>query len=292
MSNELYSKIHSTTKFSGREEENWETWIFRFETRFGDLEKTKLATALLDLLDGAALDICGNLDKRARSDYRELKGVLQEKFGSSCDTRRARAQLRLIRQLPEENIELFADRVRKLTNLAHPGLSSEQVDHIALDHFLCGLSDLKLQEKLHNDHTVLSLQKAEEVVQRLWEKDLTLAVMRASAGHDTAVAISSEEAQSIEGGQAPDILTILGELRSELNEMKVQLTEHRKPTGSRRGVCYLCGDTAHFKRDCPQFSNRHKRTARAATPRAKLSAIPPGIPCQGCGRYGHALPEC
>ena len=102
MASELYLKIHSTTKFSGRKEENWETWIFRFETRFGDLEGAKLAAALLDLLDGAALDICGNLDKRARSDYRELKGVLQEKFGSSCDTRRARAQLRLIRQLPEE----------------------------------------------------------------------------------------------------------------------------------------------------------------------------------------------
>ena len=121
MASELAMKIHNTTKFSGSMEENWEKWIFRFETRFGDLDEEKLAPVLLDVLDDDALDVCGKLSKDDRKAYKTLKSALETKFGASGDARRANAELRQVSQLPgEKKTEAFANRVRKLTNVANP----------------------------------------------------------------------------------------------------------------------------------------------------------------------------
>ena len=303
MGTELYMKIHNTTKFSGRKEENWETWITRFETRFGDVDETNLASVLLDVLDGAALDACGKLSKDERKTYKAVKSVLQKKFGACVDTRRANAELRQIRQLPGENAEAFANRVRKLTNVANPGLSSTQIDQAALEHFLCGLSDLRLQEKLHNDDTVLSLQKAEEVAQRLQEKDITLTAMRTAGGPDTAAVASvkqtpeNETQQSTSSNQTAEILAMVGELKNELNEVKSQIRWNASQSsdalnsGSRR-ACFQCGDTAHFKRDCPQLTNKFQTRQQHMVPRSVPNTADLGIQCLGCGRRGHVLAEC
>ena len=298
MASDLSMKIHNTTKFSGHKEENWETWIFRFETRFSSVDEKTLSSVLLDVLDGAALDVCGRLDKETRKDYKKLRGALQKKFGVSSDTRRANAELRQIRQSPGENAESFADRVRKLTNLANPELSSEQLDQAALQHFLCGLCDLKLQERLHNNDTVQTLQKAEEVAQRLQEKDLTLTAMRTSAGQDMVTAVSSSEAQphtEDEGGPATEILAMIGELRNELKDIKIQINRKQSSNtsnSSNRGACYQCGDIAHFRRDCPQLPKTRAQEHRPSNQRTMPRAISPGVFCRGCGRRGHALKEC
>ena len=74
MTSDLSMRIHNTTKFGGNKEENWETWIFRFETRFSNVDEKTLSSVLLDVLDGAALDVCGKLDKEARRDYKKIDG--------------------------------------------------------------------------------------------------------------------------------------------------------------------------------------------------------------------------
>ena len=236
MTTELSMKIHNTTKFSGRTGEDWETWIIRFETRFDDLENDKLAGVLRDVLDGAALDVCGSLDKTARKDYKSLKSALQKKFGIVSNARRANAELRQLHQSAAENTEAFAERVRKLTNLANPEMTSAQLDKTAVEHFLCGLRDLKLQERLHNNEAVLSLKQAVEMCQKLEEKELTLTAMRTTAGHD-AMTLTAADQSSTDGaqenskdGQTSQILAMVGKLRSEIRDIKTQISGNQNPT--------------------------------------------------------------
>ena len=294
-------RINNTTKFSGCSDENWEKWIFRFEIRFGETDEQKLASILLDVLDGAALDVCGKLSKDDRKNYKSLTETLQKKFGTSVDARRANAELRQIRQLPGENTEAFADRVQKLTNIANPGLSSEQLDHTALEHFLCGLCDLKLQERLHNNDAVISIKKALEVAQRLQNKEQTLTAMRTATGEDTVAAIAANKAsanetpQDREGDQIGEILAMVGELRKDLNDMKIKTSRDQRsntPNRSNRGACYQCGDTAHFKRECPQLNDRRQQGQQFFVPRAVPDTGHPGTQCLGCGRRGHVVARC
>ena len=309
MTSELYMKIHNTQKFSGLKDESWETWIFRFETRFSELDEANLATVLLDVLDGTVLDVCGKLGRDERKSYKNLKGALQKKFGANVDPRRANAELRQVRQQPGEGTEAFADRVRKLTNIANPGLSSTQLDQAALEHFLCGLSDRKLQEKLHNNDAVLSLQQAIQVAQKVQEKETTLTVMRTLGGQDTQSVMPSSYATVSEGQRnmgdnrtdTTEVLAMIGELRDEIREVKAQMKRgtSRTPSainnGNRRG-CFQCGDTRHFKRNCPQLFDRHQRGqvgppgATPGTPVTRGAAKT--LQCFGCGRIGHSIAEC
>ena len=174
-------------------------------------------------------------------------------------------------------------------------MSSEQLDQAALQHFLCGLCDLKLQERLHNNDTIQTLHKAEEVAQKWQEKDLTLTAMRTSAGPDIVTAVSSSDAQPLtEDGQTTDILAVIGESRNELRDMKTQINrkQNSNTLHNKRGDCYQCGNIAHFKRDCPQLpkprAQEHRPSIQKATPRA----ISPNVFCRGCGRRGHSLQEC
>ena len=301
MGTELSMKIHNTTKFSGRSGENWETWIIRFETRFDDLEDDKLAEVLRDVLDGAALDVCGSLDKKARKDYKGLKSALQKKFGVVLNARRANAELRQLQQSAAENTEAFAERVRKLTNLANPEMTNKQLDQTALEHFLCGLSDLKLQERLHNNDTVLSLEQAVEMCQKLEEKELTLTAMRTTAGHDAMTLTAADQLstdgaqQNSKDGQTSQILAMVGELRNEIRDIKSQMSGNQNSNQSGRsgrGACFQCGDTAHFKRDCPQLMGRRQQAQQPASSTARSRAISTGVQCLGCGRRGHVVAEC
>ena len=298
MAGELHMKIHNTTKFNGRKDENWETWIFRFETRFSELDEASLATVLLDVLDGTALDVCGKLGRDDRKSYKKLKDALQKKFGANVDSRRANAELRQVRQQPE-----VADRVRKLTNVANPGLSSTQLEQTAFEQFLCGLSDFKLQEKLHNDDAVLSLQQAIDVAQKVQEKETTLTVMRTLGSQDTTAVMPSSHATASEGPRSEggdrtsttEVLAMIGELKDELREVKAQVMRGTNKTpnvisSSSQRACFQCGDITHFKRNCPQILNR--RQQRQARPPGTTPSAAKSLQCLGCGRRGHSITEC
>ena len=302
MTTELSMKIHNTTKFSGRTGEDWETWIARFETRFDDLEHDKLAGVLRDVLDGAALDVCGSLDKTTRKDYKSLKSALQRKFGIVSNTRRANAELRQLHQSAAESTDAFSERVQKLTNSANPDMTSAQLDKTALEHFLCGLRDLKLQEILHNNEAVLSLKQAVEICQKLEEKKLTLSAMRTTAGHDAMTLTAADQSstagarQNSKDDETSQILAMVGELRNEIRGIKSQMSSNQSSNIQRnrngRGACYQCGDTTHFRRDCPQLMGRRQQTQQPAASKIRSRAISAGDQCLGCGRRGHVVAEC
>ena len=58
---ELAVKITNTTKFTGHDGDDWETWIRRLEARFQGVNDSKWVAILRDVIDGAALGVYGQL---------------------------------------------------------------------------------------------------------------------------------------------------------------------------------------------------------------------------------------
>ena len=240
------------------------------------------------------MDACGTVNRDDRKKYKVLKRVLGEKFGSQIDARRAQAELRRIHQAPGEDIESFSGRVREFTKKANPTLSFEQLDHTALDHFLCGLCDPQLQEKLHNDDRAQSLTKAEEVARKYKDKDETLNAMRGSAEQEgeAVIAAKTRQAQAKdekENSELGEIRVMIDELRKEVDKIANQ--QHRSGNSAGiQGRCYQCGNTGHFKRNCPQLSHRPPQGQTKPKPVSELHQSK--IQCLGCGRLGHELAKC
>ena len=234
---QLAIKISNTSKFTGGEEADWDTWISRFETRFADVEDKTLAGILLDVLDGTALDVCTKLGKEAYTDYKKLKLTLQSKYGKTSNPRRALAELRCTRQALGESSEAFADRVLVLTKQAYPGFNDQQVQTSALEHFMCGLSDLKLQEKLHARDDVASLDAAVDLSRSYRDKEATLMSMRNVADVDPTALTASKTVYR--GGEKSDqgedltLLSVVEELRQGLEDIKTQV---HKMNGTKTGV--------------------------------------------------------
>ena len=292
---QLAIKISNTSKFTGGEEADWDTWISRFETRFADVEDKTLAGILLDVLDGTALDVCTKLGKEAYTDYKKLKLTLQSKYGKTSNPRRALAELRCTRQALGESSEAFADRVLVLTKQAYPGFNDQQVQTSALEHFMCGLSDLKLQEKLHARDDVASLDAAVDLSRSYRDKEATLMSMRNVADVDPTALTASKTVyrggEKSDQGEDPTLLSVVEELRQGLEDIKTQVhkNERDQNRGGGRGACFECGDFAHFRRNCPRLTKKGSPSPRNGAP---LHLQKTSLQCQGCGRFGHHLSQC
>ena len=91
-------------------------------------------------------------------------------------------------QAPGESAEAFGERILKLARSAHPEATEKQLQATALEHFMCGLSDLTLQERLPNRDDIVSLNTAIVAANNYQKKEAILAYMRTTQGSSMAMA--------------------------------------------------------------------------------------------------------
>lgn len=287
---ELAVKISNTTKFWGRTDENWEQWVSRFEARFRDVKDAEKRQALVEVLDGAALDAYAKLEEDVIQDYAKVKAALQTKFGKTVHPREAHAELRQIKQRPGETEEAFGDRILDLMVKASPGLAKKQLQTQALHHFLCGLNDVSLQENLNNRDDIVSLQSAIEVANKCREKATVLKAIRASSGGDVVMATRQMNVPDVTSEGAASLAEKIDELRGEINTLKGQIQGDKSRQdlpGAMR--CYQCGDTKHLKRNCPQRGQAE--TSGRSQGRGYVSVQRNGS-CFQCGDPSHWKRDC
>ena len=298
----LSIRIANTTKFTGREGDDWEKWVSRFETRFCGEDDNSLASILRDVLDGVALDVCSKLGKETCQNYAKVKTALQSKFGKTSDPRHAHAELRHAQQGPGESAEAYGERILRLTRAANPDATEKQLQKTALEHFMCGLSDLHLQERLHTRDDIVSLDVAIMAANKYKEKEAVLASMRTTQGNSMAMAACRTAPPAKPDTRPQDsssthLLSAINDLKKEVKEIKTQMqgttTEGRKVPREQQG-CYQCGDFSHFKRDCPTLGRSPQHDGQSAgaggaRPKRQAENQPQ---CVGCGRRGHWLSEC
>lgn len=296
----LAMSIANTAKFAGRGGDDWDRWITHFEARFGDQDQSNLAYILRDVLDGAALDVYCKLGQDARKDYQKIKAALQTKYGKSSDPRQALAELRHAQQGPLENAESFADRVLTLTQKANPEMKEKEIQKIALNYFLCGLSDLALQEKLHARDDVISLDVAVMAANKYKEREAVLSAMRTTQKDDGVMAarqVPFPDGSATHEQSSPDtkILKAVGMLQKEVEDIKMQLKEKNTTNGqgeNKRQACFQCGDVTHIKRNCPRLAQSTFNARETSNGAGQTWQNGREIQCMGCGRKGHWLSEC
>lgn len=142
---------------------NWSDYILSFEMG-ADINgwSTELRVKYLAaMLRGPALEVLRNIVPENRNDYAALKSSLNQRFGDEFRRGLHHAQLRSRQQHRTEDITTYSDAVKRLVSSAYHNCPSDVRDLIALNHFIDGLSDPLIQDRVR----LANVKKLDEAVQ-------------------------------------------------------------------------------------------------------------------------------
>lgn len=298
----LAMRVAGSPKFTGSSHENLGKWLSHFELRFRDVPDEDLAKVLIDLLDGTALDLCTRLSKKELTDYETIKKALQSRFGEETVALQAYAELSQATQKPGESAEEFGDRILELAGKAYPGASLKQKQDSSLKQFICGLTDGKLQGKLIARDDVNSMEDAIQVAKSYRTRAGILEAMRNKT--ESGVAMTAQRVQCIptsEAAVSKDAVASISEMKAQLEGIQKAITQlearvsqgasrERNFTAQKR--CFQCGETSHFRRQCPQLKDMVQDKQQNVKAGSTASQHPRAPFCVGCGRHGHWMAEC
>jgi hypothetical protein len=96
---------------------------------------------LLRCLRGKAVEYLRSRPKEVCRDYKKLVKDLKRRYGNVEEVSSLRRELQIIRQIEDEPLEDFGDRVYAVTLKAYPGFTERQSQSLATDAFLRGCRD-------------------------------------------------------------------------------------------------------------------------------------------------------
>ena len=304
--------VSRTPKFAGTEQEDWDKWLSRFEGLTFSYKDEERLRCLVSLLEGGALDAALPSLKQNKN-YAAVKADLSSRFGRLPNSLQAQAEFGRAVQAPGESAEYFADRLRRLAQLAHPTVGDDNVlmESSLCSRFICGLRDQWLQTKLCNRgpatlvkavQMVRDLRSRQEAVQAVRRSvsenedraaSATVSVPSINAGDNNARQMDRLEQQMSELRSTVEALVVTGTDRSSrgssdpskivcygcgsLGHMRRDCLGRQRGSAPRNGTCHACGLVGHYYRDCPQF----RGSSRSPQPF-----------CLCCGRSGHWLAAC
>jgi hypothetical protein len=149
--------------FKGTESPNWESFIYQFErvAAHRGWSSNKKAFRLLDCLGDVALEYARKVNQNG--DFKELKRQLKQRFSRKEVPILARRQLPFTRQLENENVEEFSQRVYFLALDGYESCEGNMIEEIAIETFLRGCRDKEAAMKAM-DREPTTLQKAVKYV--------------------------------------------------------------------------------------------------------------------------------
>ena len=140
-------RLHSNLieNFEGKQE-LWEGWKknFLFVANACNWSEDERLLMLRTHIRGSAVSAIQNLPESTLSSYVAILEALDARYGSSNEStkKRLRTELSTIKQLEDEDLETFGDRVYSMTVAAHPAtLSERDIQCFAVDAFFGGCID-------------------------------------------------------------------------------------------------------------------------------------------------------
>ena len=236
---ETNSIASSITPFTGRDSESYASWIGEIE-KYSILTRVDEENVKLIAYQSSRGAVSDFLKRRITSEttknesWESLKQVLASRFAYITDEHVAFLMLRQAKQMKNESVVLFSERLINLANNSFLGqdVNSDYVDRETLHIFTDGLlSDslryrlMKLAPKTLNEAIQIAIQ--EETLKKRFD-------LRTNTNADRH--ITSQHNAS--GNQAPLI---------EIPSRNQQNFEHIK--------CYHCGIYGHKLADCPNNEN-------------------------------------
>ena len=277
----------------------WENWFhkFTFMAEAGGWNDREKLFKLTASLKGNALTAHRNLPKHVTTNFELLCKALQERYGKMDDTSKSvlRADLRNIEQKPDEELEVFSDRVYALTMDAYPcDTPVNQLQMYAVEYFLQGCTDKYsawLAFNVKNPKTmaeaVAQLKMAQASCKRMGVKYNT----RQVSFEEPPTVRQVQRAGNIECHECGGKGHIARDCANRNNgcvecgssRCNGQCNwRRRSPSPMRRTVdnrrCWECGDFRHLQSECPRRATRGSpaRNSREYSPRNRyLSSGPP-----------------
>lgn len=202
--------------FKGTDSPNWESFIYQFEriAAHRGWSVRKKSFRLLDCLGDIALEYARKVNQNG--DYGDMKRQLKHRFSRKEEPILARRQLPFTRQLENENVEEFAQRVYFLALDGYKSCEGNMIEEIAMETFLRGCRDKEAAMKAM-DREPTTLQKAVKYVKTAIANHRALYGPRGSARTST-FAQRQVSVPSREGSLASD--SSLSRADSKLSKQK------------------------------------------------------------------------
>ena len=126
--------------FRGESTEDWTSYCVQFERitktySWGDDDQLN---KLLEGLRGNSAQFYGRLPLKDRDNFAGLRNRLEVRYGMKDPPHTLRHHLQFIKQLVEEDLESFAERVQQLAYNAYPEAQDRTVSDACVDAFLRG----------------------------------------------------------------------------------------------------------------------------------------------------------
>jgi len=301
------SPMPKTLKYDGKT--NWQAFYAKF-ARYAEVvawTPEECRDQLCWCLDGKASEFYALLVERNQDlAYPDLVRKLEKRFGFKELPETAQVQFNNARQLPEESLEDWADRVLSLATRAFRHLPEEHMYKQAVLRLCQGAADKEAGSYASN----VRPQSMEDAVDKIrWYQHNQQAIygkprrevryvspegrgdMRVCATTRQEYSGGSpwtNDLKSLEARVEAKVEGLEGKMTQGFKELTQLLTSQRaenrpasrssSPRGAREG-CYHCGSSSHFKRDCPKLA--HAR-----------SPSPTGAACFHCGASTHLKRDC
>lgn len=152
-------QMQKMSVFKGSDSPNWESFIYQSErvAAHRGWSANKKAFRLLECLGDVALEYARKVNKNG--DYKDLKRHLKQRISRKELPILARRKLPFTKQLENENVEDFAQRVYFLALDGYENCEGNMIEEISMETFLRGCRDKEAAMKAM-DREPTTLQKA------------------------------------------------------------------------------------------------------------------------------------
>jgi hypothetical protein len=203
------------------------------------------------LLRGKLLDHYCELDDDAKVDLITLKSALIKMAGLDVDPLIAGKDFMTCAQLPNENVEDFSLRLRKLFKSAYE--TQDATSEVLLQRFLTGLLPhisrqvLTLGKPATLNEAVKSAVQVEYAL-RFGEKVIAHNVVADTVSNEEITTVHKQEAEL--QGMMKDLVERMERLESAMRNDQRQYTGRGRGRPVQDRTCWACGEKGHMRRDC------------------------------------------
>ena len=268
-----------------------ETFLAQFETcaSHNQWSKSEELAFLRSSLQKEAGQVLWDYGAEAASTPKQLKKILQERFGGANQADKYRLEVRIRRRGRNEPLNSLYSDIRRLTALAFPHMDRSARESIACDYFIDALNEpsfaLKVRERNPKD-----LDEAFRIATQIeiWVKDVDR-IQNEKKEEKTKRARETKVSEATVDS-TEDLRKQLAELQSQMKKLTEDIARcsvpaspsvmtpvppplptrpkpanqpNTRPSFGYSGKCWGCGSRSHLLWSCPNTSDKGKERIKA-----------------------------
>ncbi|MES9883358.1 MAG: helix-hairpin-helix domain-containing protein [Sedimenticola sp.] len=279
--NKKMVNIPKTLTYDGRN--SWQAFYAKF-SKYAEVQgwsENECKDYLCWCLEGKASEFYALLiERNTKIDFFDLATKLEKRFGFKDLPETAHIQFMQARQLPQESLDEWADKVLTLATRAFQSLPDEHMYQQAVMRFCQGSMDKEAGQHAAN----LRPKTIEEAIDRIrWFQHTNQAIYGRQSRREIKYISSDSEVENSPvrvrvatqaKASMESRMTIVESQLSDINKNVEKLVAgfqkcvsmgstprrsySRSPSPTRSSNCYKCGGIGHFKRDCPANDTANK----------------------------------